>query len=99
MLFIIGYPEFGFHLNQTGKHMIYSCSWPVYQIYAGMQVSNDTLYPIYFFQTIFTHIYLLFSRIILQLQKIVIFGATLMTFRTRGLVWRVSSITMVIIKT
>ncbi|XP_011329403.1 alpha-N-acetylgalactosaminidase isoform X3 [Ooceraea biroi] len=32
-----GYPEFGFHLNQTGKHMIYSCSWPVYQIYAGMQ--------------------------------------------------------------
>lgn len=34
-----GYPEFGFYLNQTGKSMIYSCSWPVYQIYAGMQVS------------------------------------------------------------
>lgn len=33
-----GYPEFGFHLNRTGRPMIYSCSWPVYQIYAGMQV-------------------------------------------------------------
>lgn len=32
-----GYPEFGFHLNRTGRPMIYSCSWPVYQIYAGMQ--------------------------------------------------------------
>lgn len=31
-----GYPEFGYHLNRTGKSMIYSCSWPVYQIYAGM---------------------------------------------------------------
>ncbi|VEN45457.1 unnamed protein product [Callosobruchus maculatus] len=32
-----GYPEFGFHLNRTGRPMLYSCSWPVYQIYAGMQ--------------------------------------------------------------
>lgn len=41
IVLVKGYPEFGFHLNQTGKHMIYSCSWPVYQIYAGMQVSMD----------------------------------------------------------
>lgn len=33
-----GYPEFGWHLNRTGRQMIYSCSWPVYQIYSGMQV-------------------------------------------------------------
>lgn len=32
-----GYPEFGYHLNRTGRPMIYSCSWPVYQIYAGMK--------------------------------------------------------------
>uniref|UniRef100_A0AAR5Q4V7 Alpha-galactosidase n=1 Tax=Dendroctonus ponderosae TaxID=77166 RepID=A0AAR5Q4V7_DENPD len=31
-----GYPEFGFYLNRTGRGMICSCSWPVYQIYAGM---------------------------------------------------------------
>lgn len=34
-----GYPEFGRNLNATGRHMVYSCSWPVYQIYAGMNVS------------------------------------------------------------
>lgn len=33
-----GYPEFGRHLNRTGRPMIYSCSWPVYQIYAGINV-------------------------------------------------------------
>lgn len=36
----IGYPEFGNHLNGTGRAMIYSCSWPVYQIYAGISVSK-----------------------------------------------------------
>ena len=34
----IGYPEFGFHLNRTGRPMIYACSWPVYQTYSGMTV-------------------------------------------------------------
>lgn len=38
-----GYPEFGRYLNGTGRAMVYSCSWPVYQIYAGMQVSNVVL--------------------------------------------------------
>jgi len=36
----IGYPEFGRNLNSTGRAMIYSCSWPVYQIYAGISVSQ-----------------------------------------------------------
>lgn len=27
----VGYPEFGDYLNKTGRPMIYSCSWPVYQ--------------------------------------------------------------------
>lgn len=35
----IGYPEFGRFLNSTGRAMVYSCSWPVYQIYAGISVS------------------------------------------------------------
>lgn len=33
-----GYPEMGFYLNQTGRPMIYSCSWPVYQIFSGIPV-------------------------------------------------------------
>lgn len=37
-----GYPDFGRHLNSTGRPMIYSCSWPVYQIYAGISVITHT---------------------------------------------------------
>lgn len=33
-----GYPEFGRLLNATGRPMIYSCSWPVYQEYLGLTV-------------------------------------------------------------
>lgn len=36
-----GYPEFGRFLNGTGRQMIYSCSWPVYQIYAGITVTFE----------------------------------------------------------
>ena len=28
----LGYPEFGKHLNKTARPMVYSCSWPAYQI-------------------------------------------------------------------
>lgn len=41
-----GYPDFGRHLNSTGRPMVYSCSWPVYQIYAGISVN---LYSIVWF--------------------------------------------------
>ncbi|CAG0921212.1 unnamed protein product [Notodromas monacha] len=37
-----GYPEFGYFLNITGRPMLYSCSWPYYQLVSGMQV-NYTL--------------------------------------------------------
>lgn len=33
-----GYPAFGQHLNDTGRPMVYSCSWPVYQEIAGRMV-------------------------------------------------------------
>ena len=33
-----GYPEFGYLLNQTGRPIVYSCSWPFYQLYAGRMV-------------------------------------------------------------
>lgn len=36
----VGYPKFGEYLNQTGRPMVYSCSWPVYQEEEGMQVSH-----------------------------------------------------------
>ncbi|XP_063537915.1 alpha-N-acetylgalactosaminidase [Cydia strobilella] len=38
-----GYPEFGRQLNLTGRQMVYSCSWPVYQIYAGMQPNFSSI--------------------------------------------------------
>ncbi|CAH0591564.1 unnamed protein product [Chrysodeixis includens] len=38
-----GYPEFGRQLNLTNKHMVYSCSWPVYQIYAGIQPNFSSI--------------------------------------------------------
>jgi len=31
-----GYPEFGRYLNETGRPMVYSCSWPVYQEEEGI---------------------------------------------------------------
>ncbi|KAK9739497.1 Alpha galactosidase A [Popillia japonica] len=38
-----GYPEFGYYLNLTGRPMLYACSWPVYQIYAGMQPNFSSI--------------------------------------------------------
>ncbi|XP_075151707.1 alpha-N-acetylgalactosaminidase isoform X1 [Haematobia irritans] len=32
-----GYSDFQRVLNKTGRPMVFSCSWPVYQIYAGIQ--------------------------------------------------------------
>lgn len=34
----VGYPEFGRLLNKTGRPMVYSCSWPVYQELKGLMV-------------------------------------------------------------
>lgn len=39
-----GYPEFGRLLNGTGRPMVYSCSWPVYQEYEGKLVGFFGLY-------------------------------------------------------
>lgn len=39
----IGYPEFGSYLNKTGRPMVYSCSWPVYQEDSGMEVNFELL--------------------------------------------------------
>lgn len=40
-----GYPEFGRLLNSTGRPMVYSCSWPVYQEEEGIMVWHcHTLY-------------------------------------------------------
>ncbi|PNF24276.1 Alpha-N-acetylgalactosaminidase [Cryptotermes secundus] len=38
-----GYPEFGSYLNETGRPMIYSCSWPVYQEFAGIEPNFTAL--------------------------------------------------------
>ncbi|KAH8287932.1 hypothetical protein KR018_008045 [Drosophila ironensis] len=39
----LGYSTFGRLLNSTGKSMVYSCSWPVYQIYAGIQPNYSAI--------------------------------------------------------
>ncbi|KAK7604891.1 hypothetical protein V9T40_006077 [Parthenolecanium corni] len=38
-----GYPEFGRHLNKTGRPMVYSCSWPAYQEYSGMKINYKSM--------------------------------------------------------
>ncbi|XP_049835840.1 alpha-N-acetylgalactosaminidase-like [Schistocerca gregaria] len=38
-----GYPEFGMYLNATGRPMVYSCSWPVYQEQDGLPVNFELL--------------------------------------------------------
>lgn len=35
---VLGYPQFGALLNKTGRPMIYSCSWPAYQLEKGTKV-------------------------------------------------------------
>ena len=49
-----GYPEFGYYLNQTGRPMIYACSWPVYQTYSGMTVIFTDRIKILFRNKLFT---------------------------------------------
>lgn len=34
-----GYPEFGRYLNQTGRPIVYSCEWPLYQTLNGIEVT------------------------------------------------------------
>ncbi|XP_077299253.1 alpha-N-acetylgalactosaminidase-like [Arctopsyche grandis] len=38
-----GYPLFGELLNKTGRPMLYSCSWPVYQEELGMMPDFDSI--------------------------------------------------------
>lgn len=38
-----GYPDFGRFLNATGRPMIYSCSWPVYQEEGGLMPNYEAL--------------------------------------------------------
>jgi len=38
-----GYPEFGYLLNQTGRPIVYSCSWPFYQLYGGRMPNYDAI--------------------------------------------------------
>lgn len=41
-----GYVNFGQFLNKTGRPMVYSCSWPVYQEFSGMEVKKVvSIYP------------------------------------------------------
>ncbi|KAG4071125.1 hypothetical protein HA402_014393 [Bradysia odoriphaga] len=39
----VGYPEFGRLLNKTGRPMVYSCSWPVYQEIKGLTPDYEAL--------------------------------------------------------
>lgn len=86
----IGYPEFGRHLNDTGRPMIYSCSWPVYQIYAGINVSflihmYIIIYLFFLNICITNYFHRSFSQIFHQLLNIAICGVIMMIFKIRGL--------------
>ena len=45
-----GYPEFGMYLNKTKRPMVYSCSWPAYQIGLG-KVRDVQLFSSQFFRS------------------------------------------------
>jgi hypothetical protein len=32
-----GYPKMGYYLNQTNRPMVYSCSWPAYEVFNNVQ--------------------------------------------------------------
>ena len=34
-----GYPSVTKALNESGRHIVFSCSWPAYQVWGGMKVS------------------------------------------------------------
>lgn len=59
-----GYPDFGRHLNKTGRQMIYSCSWPVYQIYAGINVGINVIFAFILFINFFIFVQPNYSSII-----------------------------------
>ena len=33
-----GYPSVTRALNESGRHIVFSCSWPAYQVWGGMTV-------------------------------------------------------------
>lgn len=35
-----GYPSVTKALNESGRHIAFSCSWPAYQVWGGMKVSS-----------------------------------------------------------
>lgn len=75
-----GYPEFGRLLNQTGRPMIYSCSWPVYQEDQGLTVSKNAIVDEYF---VFKFV-ILCSRTTSSWNSTAIYGATGKTLMTLG---------------
>ncbi|KAL4230639.1 hypothetical protein ACF0H5_011016 [Mactra antiquata] len=38
-----GYTTFGFYLNETGRPMVYSCEWPLYQSLAGIEPDYSSI--------------------------------------------------------
>ncbi|RXG73717.1 hypothetical protein Avbf_00113 [Armadillidium vulgare] len=38
----VGFPEFGYYLNQTGRPIVYSCEWPLYQSNANYTAIRET---------------------------------------------------------
>ena len=35
-----GYPTVTRALNESGRHIVFSCSWPAYQVWGGMKVKQ-----------------------------------------------------------
>ena len=38
LTFDVGYPVVTRALNESGRHIVFSCSWPAYQVWGGMRV-------------------------------------------------------------
>ena len=43
LTFDMGYPMVTRALNESGRHIVFSCSWPAYQVWEGMKVMHSLI--------------------------------------------------------
>ena len=55
LFYVSAYPVFGFFLNQTGRPMVYCCSWAAAQVVHDIKVGRATkhTYPHFTFTLLF----------------------------------------------
>ena len=52
---ISGFPEFRDALNKTGRHIVYSCEWPMYAKAQGLKVRQKMSITSGYFSLMYLH--------------------------------------------